>query len=154
MPAARFSVSASLAESRRSGSSNRFNPHGRQYRHGPGFHPYPLSTEVFLRSSTADADDESWDELGLFDFVLTNQRIGRHRFNRHSASMVESQRGLFNRGLEPWDPEERYSDVLEASLAYTASMGMMLYEQNELLRRRVCGFGINFSDFVTDHFLG
>ena len=51
-------------------------------------------------------------------------------------SHTSTQRGLFNRGLEPWDHTEEYSSILEASMAYTASMGMMLYKQNKFLRER------------------
>jgi len=64
--------------------------------------------------------------------------------------MVEHQRGLFNRGLEPWDSEEHESPVLEALLGYTASMGMMLFEQNKLQCRRVCD-GIFFCDSLADY---
>ena len=63
--------------------------------------------------------------------------------------MMECQRGLFNRGLEPWDQEERDCPVLEASLGYTASMGVMLFEAYELQRRRVC-VGIFFCDSFAD----
>jgi len=63
--------------------------------------------------------------------------------------MVEQQHGLFNRGLEPWDVEECESPVLEALLKYTASMGMMLFEQNKLQCRRVC-VGIFFCNSFTD----
>ena len=59
--------------------------------------------------------------------------------------MLESQHGLFNRGLGPWDAAEDYSNVL-ASLAYTASMGIMLYKQNEFLRERV---SVLFDSFIT-----
>jgi len=90
-------------------------------------------------------DDESWHELGLNDFVITNVWIGRHRFNWYSDVMVEHQCGLLNRGLEPWDMEEHESPILEASLGYTASMGMMLFEQNELQHRWV-RVGVFFCD--------
>jgi len=148
MPAYRssssFTASASLSEERRRPRSS-FNRDGRVFQRGEGFRPYPEEQEVFLRSNTDAVDDELWHELGLNDFVITNVRIGRHRFNRYSDIMVEHQRGLFNRGLEPWDMEEYKSPILEVSLGYTASMGMMLFEQNELQRRRVC-VGIFFCD--------
>jgi len=115
-------------------------------RRGSRFEPYPSEEEVLIRSNT-DADDESWHELGLSDFVLASVRVGRLRYNRHSHAMLNSQRGLLNRGLEPWDHEEEYSSILEVSIQYSASVGMMLYEQNELQRRRVCD-GIIFAVFV------
>jgi len=139
-----FTASASLSEERRRPRSS-FNRDGRVFRRGEGFRPYLQEEEVFLRSNTDAVDDESWHELGLNNFVITNVQIGRHRFNRYSDVRVEHQRGLFNRGLEPWDTEECESPILEASLGYTASMGMMLFKQNELQRRRVC-VGIFFCD--------
>ena len=105
---------------------------------------------MFLRSNTDTVDGESWHELGLNDFVIMNVQIGRHWFNRYSDVMVEHQRGLLNRGLEPWDTEEHESPILEASLGYTASIGMMLFEQNELQRRRV-RVGISFCDSFVDY---
>jgi len=152
MPAYRasssFTSSASLSEERRRPQSS-FNRDGCVFRRGEGFCPYPQEQEVFLRSNTDSVDDESWHELGLNDFVITNIRIGRHWFNRYSDVMVEHQRGLLNRGLEPWDMEEHESPILETLLGYMASMGMMLFEQNELQRRRVC-VGIFFCDSFTD----
>jgi len=144
-----FTSSASLSEERRRPRSS-FNRDGRVFQRGEGFHPYPQEQEVFLRSNTDAVDDESWHKLGLNDFVITNVRIGHHWFNRYSDVMVEHQRGLLNRGLEPWDMEEHESPVLEVSLGYTASMGMMLFEQNELQHRRVC-VGVSFCDSFTDH---
>ena len=143
-----FTSSASLSEERRRPRSS-FNRDGCVFRRGEGFRPYPQEQEVFLHSNTDSVDDESWHELGLNNFVITNVRIGRHRFNRYSDVMVEHQRGLLNRGLEPWDTEEHESPILEASLGYTASMGMMLFEQNELQRRRV-HVGVFFCDSFTD----
>jgi len=146
-----FTSFASLYEEGRRIPRNSFNRDGRVFRRGTGFRPYPQEQEVFLWSNTDTVDDESWHELGFNDFIITNVQIGRHRFNRYSGVMVEHQRGLFNRGLEPWDTEEQESPVLEASLGYTASMGMMLFEQNELQRRRVC-VGIFFCDSFADRF--
>jgi len=152
MPAYRtsssFTSSASLSEERRHPRSS-FNRDGCVFRQGEGFRPYPQEQEVFLRSNTDSVDDESWHKLGLNDFVITNVRIGCHRFNRYSDVMVEHQRGLLNRGLGPWDTEEHESPMLEASLGYMASMGMMLFEQNKLQRRRVC-VGVFFCDSFTD----
>jgi len=152
MPAYRasssFTSSASLSEERRRPRSS-FNRDGRVFRQGEVFRPYPQEQEVFLRSNTNTVDDESWHELGLNNFIITNVRIGRHRFNQYSDVMVEHQRGLLNRGLEPWDMEEHESPILEALLGYTASMGMMLFEQNGLQRRRVC-VGVFFCDSFTD----
>jgi len=143
-----FTASSSLSEERRRPWSS-FNHDGRVFQRGEGFRPYPQEREVFLRSNTDSVDNESWHELGLNNFIITNVRISCHRFNRYSDVMVEHQCGLFNRGLEPWDMEEHESPVLEASLGYTASMGMMLFEQNELQCRRVC-VGIFFCDSFTD----
>ena len=71
-----------------------------------------------ILSTNTTADDQSWDELGLYDFVMTNQQIGCHCYNNHSQGMLESQHGLFNRGLEPWDTSEDYSNILEVLMAY------------------------------------
>ena len=136
MPAQRQS-SSSGSSSLLSGFRQRYNPFGREFRRRSAFVPYPLQEDILICTNGSTADDESWEELGLYDFVMTNQRIGRNRFNHHSGSMLQSQQGLFNRGLEPWDVDEEYSNILETSMAYTASMGMMLYEQNEFLRERV-----------------
>ena len=130
-----FTTSASINEGRLHPHSSGppFNHHGRLYQRGAGFEPYPQEQEVFLCSNTDMCDNESWHKLGLSNFVTTNIQIGRHQFSRYSHTMMECQRGLFNRGLEPWDPEEQYDTALEALLGYTASMGMMLYEGYELL---------------------
>ena len=136
MPAQRQSSSSGSA-SLLFGFHQRYNPFGWEFHRRSAFVPYPLQEEILIRTNGSTADDELWEELGLYDFMMTNQRVGRNRFNSHSHSMLESQQGLFNRGLEPWDVNEEYSSILETSLAYTASMGMMLYEQNEFLRERV-----------------
>ena len=142
MPAQRFtpSTSASLSFNYRHHGGNqhpsRYNSAGRPCQRGASYLPYPESNDVFLRSSV-ECDDESWGELGLSDFIVVNQRIGRCRFNLHQAQMLESQRGLLLRGLELWDADEVHHPVLEASIGYTASVGMMLYEQVEFQRGRV-----------------
>jgi len=82
-----FTSSASLSEEHCCPQSS-FNRDGRVFRRGEGFHPYPQEQEVFLRSNTDSVDDKSWHELGLNNFVITNIRIGRHRFNRYSDVMV------------------------------------------------------------------
>ena len=144
MPAQRFtpSVSASLGRQgslRHMGGNqhpSRYNHASRPYCQGSLHLPYPESNDVFLRSSI-ECDDESWEELGLSDFIVANQRVGRRRFNLHQAQMLELQRGLLLRGLELWDADEVHHPVLDASIGYTASVGMMLYEQVEFQRGRV-----------------
>jgi len=123
-----------------------FNSGGCHLCRGSQFEPYPTEEEVLIRSNT-DADEESWHELGLSDFINASVRVACLRYNRHSYAMLDSQRGLLNRGLEPWDEDEEYSSILKASVQYTASMGMMLYKQNECQRRRVC-CGIFLSELV------
>ena len=127
MPAIRSSLTNSASAVM--GSS--FNRSSRLHRCGPGFILYPQEEDMFHCSNTANCDDESWHELGLSDFVFTNVQITHRWFNRYSQGMVEYQCGLLNSGLEPWDVEETYDPILEASLGYSASMGMMLFEQNK-----------------------
>ena len=123
-----------------------FNSGGRRLHRGSRFEPYPTEEEVLI-CSNMDADEESWHELGLSDFINASVRVGRLWYNRHLYAMLDSQCGLLNRGLELWDEDEEYSSILKVSLQYTASMGMMLYEQNECQCRRVC-CGIILSEFV------
>ena len=149
MPAIRsYSTSASQNEARqqfeRSLNATRVchNVHGRMYARGPGFVPYPEAEDVFIRSNTAVGDDDGFEDLGLSDFVIANRRVGRHRYERYRNYMNGNHLGMFERGLMDWDMEEQESTILEALLGYTASMGMMMFEQQELVHRRVC-VGIN-----------
>ena len=51
--------------------------------------------------------------------------------------MNARQRDVLFRGLEPWDKDEGYHKVLEASLAYSSAIGVMLFEQQHLTEDRV-----------------
>jgi len=142
MPAIRVSASDLLrAQHERAVNESRalFNLDGREYVRGIGFQPYPTAEEVYNRSNTAIVEDDEFEDLGLRDFVIANQRAGRHRYMRWREAINPNQRGLLTRGLETWDPVEERSTILETSLAYTASVGMAAFEEIVLLRRRVCG---------------
>ena len=143
MPAIRSISSASNAalrdqyERSLNQSRSRYNPNGRQYARGVGYTPYPELEDVFIRSNGVDVSEESFEELGLSDFIIVQQRIGRNRFDRWRNVMNAHQRDVLFRGLEPWDKDEEYHKVLEASLAYSSAIGVMLFEQQHLTEDRV-----------------
>ena len=143
MPAIRSISSASNAALREQFERNlnqsrvRYNTNGRQYARGVGYTPYPELEDVYIRSNGVDVSEESFEELGLSDYIIVQQRIGRTRFDRWRNVMNIHQRDLLFRGLEPWDKDEEYNKVLEASLAYSSAIGVMLFEQQHLTEDRV-----------------
>ena len=114
----------------------RYNTNSCQFACGVGFTPYPELEDIYLHSNGVDVGDESFEELGLSDFIV-QQCIGCNRFDQWCNVMNAHQRDVLFRGLEPWDRDEEYSKVLEASLAYSSAIGIILYEQQEMTRDRV-----------------
>ena len=114
-----------------------YNTNGHQYTRGVGYTPYPELEDIFIRSNGVDVSEESFEELGLSDYIIVQQCIGRNRFDRWRNVMNTHQRDVLFRGLEPWDKDEEYHRVLEASLAYSSAIGVMLFEQQHLTEDRV-----------------
>ena len=104
----------------------------RQYARGVGYTLYPELEDVFIRSNGVDVSEESFEELGLSDYIIVQQRISRNWFDWWRSVMNAHQRDVLFRGLEPWDKDEEYSKVLEASLVYSSAIGVMLFEQQHL----------------------
>ena len=143
MPAIRSISSASNAalceqyERNLNQSRVHYNTNGCQYARGVGYTPYPELEDVFIRSNGVDVSEESFEELGLSDYIIVQQRIGRNRFDQWRNVMNAHQRDVLFRGLEPWDKDEEYSKVLEASLVYLSAIGVMLFEQQYLTEDQV-----------------
>src|ERR1700733_936682 len=104
--------------------------------------PYPSETDVYRRSSTINPDEGFFD-LGLRDFLIANRRVARRSLNRLAITPYQS--GLLHRGAQHFmDSREPFNAVLQASLGYTASVGVAcfdelasVFEQTEELNARV-----------------
>ena len=125
-----------------------YNTNGCQYARSVGFNPYPELKDVYLHSND-DISDDSFEELGLSDFIIVQQCIGCNQFDQWQNIVNAHQRDVLFRGLEPWDKDEEYSKVLEASLAYLSAIRVMLYEQQEMTRDHV-SIGLLFSCYSVD----
>ena len=101
-----------------------FNKNSHKFACGSGFRPYPEVEEVYLWSNVADVDEETFEDLGLSNFIIVQRCVGYSHFNQWNWEMTNHQCDPFNRGLEPWDGDESYHCGLEASVSYTSAMGL------------------------------
>ena len=104
-----------------------FNLHRFRVARNDATKPYPTSQEVYHRSDTSHPES-NFADLGLSDFFVVNRRVARRKLEL--LSLESYQVGLLSRGVQPqMDRREPYNMVLEASIGYTGSVGVMVMDE-------------------------
>ena len=89
--------------------------------------PYPSETDVYRRSNTINPDEGFFD-LGLRDFLVVNRHVARRHLDHLAITPYQS--GLLHRGAQHFmDTRELFNAVLQASLGYTASVGVACFNE-------------------------
>ena len=98
--------------------------------------PYPSYEDVYLRSNTSNPGSDEFQDLGLNDFLVAQRRVGRRKLEH--LQLTPYQGSLFSRGVQPhWEQREPYNAVLEASIRYAASCGVVVMDEVADLNERV-----------------
>ena len=88
-------------------------------------HPYPHYEDIYARSSLSDIHDEEFTDLGLNDFLVAQRQVARRKLEH--LQLTPQQGSLLSWGVQPhWEQQEPYNAVLEASIGYTASCGVVV----------------------------
>ena len=98
--------------------------------------PYPSYKDVYLRSNTSNPGLDEFQDLGLNDFLVAQRQVARQKLEH--LQLTPYQGSLFSRGVQPhWEQREPYNAVLEASIGYTASCGVVVMDEVADLNERV-----------------
>ena len=98
--------------------------------------PYPSYEDVYLHSNMSNPGSDEFQDLGLNDFLVTQRRVARRKLEH--LQLTPYQGSLFSRGVQPhWEQREPYNAVLEASIGYTASCGIVVMDEVVDLNERV-----------------
>ena len=98
--------------------------------------PYPSYEDVYLHSNTSNPGSDEFQDLGLNDFLVAQRRVARRKLER--LQLTPYQGSLFSRGIQPhWEQREPYNVVLEASIGYAASCGVVIMDEVADLNERV-----------------
>ena len=98
--------------------------------------PYPSYKDVYLCSNTSNPGSDEFQDLGLNDFLVTQRQVARRKWEH--LQLTPYQGSLFSRGVQPhWEQREPYNAVLEASIGYTASCGVVVMDEVADLNERV-----------------
>ena len=98
--------------------------------------PYPSYEDVYLRSNMSNPGPDEFQNLGLNDFLVAQRRVARQKLEH--LQLTPYQGSLFSRGVQPhWEQREPYNTVLEASLGYAASCGVVVMDEVVDLNKRV-----------------
>ena len=98
--------------------------------------PYPRYEDVYARSSLSDIHDEEFADLSLNDFLVAQRRVARRKSEHLQLTL--HQGSLLSWGIQPhWEQWEPYNVVLEASIGYAASCGVVVMDEVASLNERV-----------------
>ena len=98
--------------------------------------PYPSYEDVYLRSNMSNPGSDEFQDLGLNDFLVAQRRVARRKLEH--LQLTPYQGSLFSRGVQPhWEQREPYNAVLEASIGYAASCGIVVMDEVVDLNKRV-----------------
>ena len=90
--------------------------------------PYPSYKDVYLRSNMSNPGSDEFQDLGLNDFLVAQRRVARQKLEH--LQLTPYQGSLFSRGVQPhWEQREPYNAVLEASIGYAASCGVVVMDE-------------------------
>ena len=98
--------------------------------------PYPAYKDVYLRSNTSNPGTDEFQDLGLNDFLVARRRVARRKLEH--LQLTPYQGSLFSWGVQPhWEQREPYNMVLEASIGYAASCGVVVMDEVADLNEKV-----------------
>ena len=98
--------------------------------------PYPHYKDIYAWSSLSDIHDKEFADLGLNNFLVAQRRVARRKLEH--LQLTPHQGSLLSRGVQPhWEQREPYNAVLEASIGYTASCGIVVMDEVASLNKRV-----------------
>ena len=98
--------------------------------------PYPHYEDIYACSSSHDIHDEEFADLGLNDFLVAQRRVTRQKLEH--LQLTPHQGSLLSQGVQPhWEQWELYNAVLEASIGYAASCGVVVMDEVASLNERV-----------------
>ena len=98
--------------------------------------PYLCYEDIYAWSSSSDVHDEEFTDLGLNDFLVAQRRVARRKLEH--LQLTPHQGSLLSQGVQPhWEQREPYNAVLEASIGYTASCGVVVMDEVASLNERV-----------------
>ena len=98
--------------------------------------PYPSYEDVYLCSNTSNPGSDEFQDLGLNDFLVAQRRVARRKLEH--LQLTPYQGSFFSRGVQPhWEQREPYNAVLEASIGYAASCGVVVMDEVADLNERV-----------------
>ena len=98
--------------------------------------PYPCYGDIYARSSLSDIHDEEFADLGLNDFLVAQRQVARRKLEH--LQLTPHQKSLLSWGVQPhWEQQEPYNAVLEASIGYAASCGVVVMDEVASLNKRV-----------------
>ena len=97
--------------------------------------PYPRYEDIYARS-LSDVHDKEFTDLGLNDFLVAQRQVARR--NLEHLQLTQHQGSLLSWGVQPhWEQQEPYNVVLEASIGYAASCGVVVMDEVASLNERV-----------------
>ena len=97
---------------------------------------YPSYEDVYLCSNTSNPGSDEFQDLGLNDFLVAQRQVTRRKLEH--LQLTPYQGSLFSRGVQPhWEQWESYNAVLEASIGYAASCGVVVMDEVADLNERV-----------------
>ena len=83
-----------------------------------------------------DIHDEEFADLGLNDFLVAQRQVARRKLE--CLQLTPHQGSLLSWGVQPhWEQREPYNVVLEASIGYAASCGVVVMDEVASLNERV-----------------
>ena len=98
-------------------------------------HPYPCYEDIYAWSSLSDVHDEFAD-LSLNNFLVAQRQVARRKLEH--LQLTPHQGSLLSQGVQPhWEQQEPYNVVLEASIGYAASCGVVVMDEVASLNKRV-----------------
>ena len=116
--------------------SSTHNQDGFTSAHNDLTHPYPCYEDIYARFSSSDIYDEEFADLSLNNFLVAQRRVTRRKLERLQLTL--HQGSLLSWGVQPhWEQQEPYNAVLEASIRYAASCGVVVMDEVASLNERV-----------------
>ena len=116
--------------------SSTHNQDGFSNTHDDLTRPYPCYEDVYTWSSSSNIHDEEFADLSLNDFLVAQRWVARRTLEH--LQLTPHQGSLLSWGVQPhWEQQEPYNAVLEASIGYAASCGIVVMDEVASLNERV-----------------
>ena len=99
-------------------------------------HPYPHYEDIYARSSSSDIHDKEFTDLSLNNFLVAQRQVARRKLE--CLQLTPHQGSLLSQGVQPnWEQREPYNTVLEASIGYAPSCGIVVMDEVASPNKRV-----------------